>query len=167
MSTMIERTIDIHHDTDGQMVVEMAVTVPVALVVALVVCNLLMFIELTARFDRIVPDVVMACAVSPSGDDAQTGDQSHQIAEALRSAMGDREDLDIEVRAENAWEAAQEDSGTPGFSFAPYLTRYACTFRYHPWPATITIAGIDAQVPLTMPHTRSFVVDRYRSGVLF
>ena len=136
------------------MVVELAVVAPVMLVVALVVWNLLQFMEACSRFDRVAPDVVLALAVSPAGTDAASGDQAHQVAEAIRAAM---DGLDVEVG----------EGTTLGFSFAPHLTRYVCTMRFAPHPASIAIAGVDAGVPARLEHVRTFTVDRYRPGVLF
>ena len=51
----------------GQMCVEMAVLLPVTLVIALAVLNLARYAELCARFDRVALDAVVACGASPSG----------------------------------------------------------------------------------------------------
>ena len=40
-------------EEDGQMVVEMAVVTPVMIVVAVIVLNLMWFLEASARFDRV------------------------------------------------------------------------------------------------------------------
>ena len=146
------------------MVVELAVVAPVMIVVALVVWNLLQFMEACSRFDRVAPDVVLALAVSPAGTDAASGDQAHQVAEAIRAAM-DGLDVDVEVETASAWQAGE--GTTLGFSFAPHLTRYVCTMRFAPHPASIAIAGVDAGVPARLEHVRTFTVDRYRPGVLF
>lgn len=153
-------------DEEGQMVVELAVVTPVMLVVAIVVLNLLFFMEACARFDRVAPDIVMALAVSPSQDDAEAGSQAHRVSEALREAMGGLRGVEVHVEERSAWEAAQEE-GQIGFSFAPHLTRYVCTMSYTPWPSAFTVAGVDAGIPARLEHVRTFTVDRYRSGVLF
>ncbi|MBS5450727.1 MAG: hypothetical protein KHY83_01445 [Coriobacteriia bacterium] len=153
-------------DEEGQMVVELAVVTPVMIVVAIVVLNLLFFMEDCARFDRLVPDIVMALAVAPSGEDVQAGNQAHRVSEALAQAMGDMRGIEVRVEEQNAWDAAQQE-GTLGFSFAPHLTRYVCTMTYTPWPAVLTVAGVEAGIPVRLEHARTFTVDRYRSGVLF
>ena len=148
----------------GQMVVELAVVTPVMIVVALVVYNLMVFLGGCARFDRMVPDVVMALAVSPAGDDAESGDQAHQVAAGLARAM-EGVPVEVTVVAQPAW--SSPEGGGVGFSFAPHLTRYVCTMSYAPWPGSLSIAGVDAGVPGRLVHVRSFTVDRYRSGVVF
>lgn len=148
------------------MVVELAVVTPVMLVVAIVVLNLLFFMEACARFDRLVPDVVMALAVSPSGEQAEAGDQARLVSEELERAMGGLRGVEVRVEEKRGWEVVVEE-GVVGFTFAPHLTRYVCTMSYTPWPAAFTVAGVDAGVPARLEHVRSFAVDRYRSAALF
>lgn len=52
----------------AQATVEMAVVTPVLLVLALIVYNVMVFASAVARFDRVVPDIVLAHAVAPSGE---------------------------------------------------------------------------------------------------
>lgn len=151
----------------GQATVELMVVMPLMIVVALAVVNLMAFMGASARFDRVAPDAVIACAVSPSGADAETGDQSGQIAANIESAMGQMRGVTVEVRSQNAWQGTQEEAGYLGFSFAPNLTRYVCTLHFATWPSSISIAGIEAGLPLVLDHSCSLVVDRYRAGVLF
>lgn len=148
-------------DDEGQMAVELAVVAPVMIVLAIVVLNVMLFVEAAARFDRVVPDVVNAVAVSgPSGQ----GSGEHAVAQALADAMRGLARVEVRVAAQAAWGA---DGEGIGFSFAPHLTRYVCTMVYVPWPASLTVAGVEAGIPFALEHERSFTVDRYRSGVLF
>ena len=124
-------------EDEGQMVVEMAVVTPVILVVAL--------------------------AVAPAGEATDAG-QGRAMAAGLEESMAGIRGVEGSVRAESAWESAGEGVG---FSFAPHLTRYVCTMTYSPWPAGFSVAGVGAGVPFALEHERVFVVDRYRSGVLF
>ena len=48
----------------AQATVEMAVVTPVLLVLALIVYNVMIFASAVARFDRVVPDIVLAHAVA-------------------------------------------------------------------------------------------------------
>ena len=54
-------------EQDGQLAVELAVMVPVCIVVALIVFNLCRFIEACATFDRVAMDAVISQGVSPPG----------------------------------------------------------------------------------------------------
>ncbi|MCH3942361.1 MAG: pilus assembly protein [Atopobiaceae bacterium] len=49
----------------GQMTVELAVVVPVVVVMALVVFDLMRFVALCARFDRVSLDAVVSQGISP------------------------------------------------------------------------------------------------------
>ena len=162
---------DLARDEHGQMVVEMAVVTPVMIVVAVVVANLVSFIAACARFDRVAPDAVMACAVSPAGEAIESGAQEHEVAQAIEGAMRPIARVTVEVTAQTAWEAYEEGRGdndpSVGFSFAPHLTRYVCTLTYRPWPSALSIAGVDAGVPGELRHECAFTIDRYRPGVLF
>lgn len=51
----------------AQATVEMAVVTPVLLVLALIVYNVMIFASAVARFDRVVPDIVLAHAVASEG----------------------------------------------------------------------------------------------------
>lgn len=139
---------------EGQMVVEMAVVTPVMIAMAIVVLNLMWFIEASARFDRVAPDAVLAMAVSPEGGiDGSGGNWA--VCQAI----------EVSVESYSAWELAEPDG--IGFSFAPHLTRYVCTLTYHPWPSGFSVAGFDASIPVELTHQSMLVVDRYRSGVIF
>lgn len=148
---------------EGQMVVEMAVVAPVMIVVAIVVTNLMWFLEATARFDRAVPDAVLVAAVSPSGEQGG-GSGEHAVASAIEKAMGGMGNVKVSVRAETLWDAIGSSSGAV---VAPHLTRYVCILEFAPWPSALTVAGVDAGIPVYLRHERSFVVDRYRAGVVF
>lgn len=52
----------------GQMTVELAVLVPVVIVVALTVFNLMRFVSACSAFDRIAADAVVSQGVSPKGE---------------------------------------------------------------------------------------------------
>lgn len=67
----------------AQATVEMAVVTPVLLVLALIVYNVMVFADAVARFDRVVPDIVLAHAVAPSGE----GDDSSIDASATVQAQ--------------------------------------------------------------------------------
>lgn len=69
------------------MTVELAVLVPPAIVVALIVFNLMGFIDACAVFDQASLDAVLAHGVAPVG--AQTSDTAEaEVAAAIRRALG-------------------------------------------------------------------------------
>lgn len=144
------------------MVVEFAFIAPVMIVVAIICLNLMWFMEAASRFDRLAGDVVVAVAVSPAAGEG--GSQEHAVTQALQEAMSDLRGVTVSVSAKALWD---DVSTGVGFTMAPHLTRYECTMYYTPWPAALSIAGIEAGVPARLEHVKALTVDRYRSGVLF
>ena len=69
------------YEERAQATVEMAVVTPVLLALALIVYNVMVFAGAVARFDRVVPDIVLAHAVAPEGE----GDKSSADARCVSS----------------------------------------------------------------------------------
>lgn len=148
-------------DRSGQMVVELAVVVPVAIVVALVVLNLMGFIEACAAFDQVALDAVVAHGVAPAGEQTQVA-SVEEVRAALTEGLGREDTCEVEVSAEGVSPGASGGS----FVISPLLTRYTCTLYYHPWPRLLRMPGITFEAPLSLRHERQLVVDRYRPGVV-
>ena len=145
----------------GQMTVELAVLVPVVIVVALVVVNLMEFVDACAAFDRLSLDEVIAEGVSPAGEQNMPASVA-AVEDALRAALGRETHCDVEVRAERV--SAGEGEGL--LSVAPLLTRYTCPLVFRPWPRELRLPGISYSAPLELRHERTLVIDRYRPGVV-
>lgn len=148
----------------GQMTVELAAVMPVVIVVALIVANVVRFCCLCATFDRVALDAIVSQGVAPSGD------QSEEVAvgevrSAIEDALGDPS-CAVEVTAEPVG-AQERRAGRVSVSFAASLTRFTCTLRFHPWPASLSICGVSMGDAAQLTHERSLVVDRYRPGVVF
>lgn len=139
--------------------VEMAVVVPVLVVLALIVYNLGVFVSAAARFDRVAPDIVLARAVSPGEDE---GAAAEIVRSALEDAMAGY-DVEIEVSEE-----LEEGDGPVDalISLAAPLRTYRCTLKYAPWPSTFSLAGVEARVPAFLVHERAVTVDVWHSGVV-
>ena len=72
----------------AQATVEMAVVAPVLLALALIVYNVMVFAGAVARFDRVVPDIVLAHAVAPEGEgDESSVDASMRVQSEIQAAM--------------------------------------------------------------------------------
>lgn len=145
----------------GQMTVELAVLVPVVIVVALVVVNLMEFVDACAAFDRLSLDEVIAEGVSPAGEQSMPASIA-AVEGALRAALGRERYCDVEVRAERV----SAGKGESLLSVAPLLTRYTCTLVFLPWPRELRLPGISYSAPLELRHERTLVIDRYRPGVV-
>ena len=128
----------------GQMTLEMAVMVPVVLVVAVVVGNVAWYLNLCSRFDRVAMDMAIAHGVSPTGEqDATSG--AIAIKEAIEEAMG-------------IW------NGFDALSLSPTRMRIVCTMGFKPWPQRLSIGFVETEMPTIAHHSRSVVVDVGQMG---
>lgn len=150
------------HDPGAQATVEMAVVVPVLIVLALIVYNILLFVAAAARFDRVAPDVVIAHAVSPPGPaEALSGGATEEVRRQLEMAM---EGYDVTVDVTCA-----EDGDSPGesiFSLVGAQRTYRCTMHMATWPGPLSIAGVDLGAPVRLSHEREVTIDPWRPGVV-
>lgn len=143
------------------MAVELAVLMPVIIVVGLVVFNLARFVSLCASFDRISLDAVISQGVSSSGN-ATDWVRVDAVEESIGQALDAADVCWVEVKAE------PEDarSQVSALSLAPRFVRVTCTLVFRPWPSTFVMAGVPYDVPIVLRHERSLVVDRSGFGVV-
>lgn len=149
-------------DERGQMAVELAVVIPVAIVVALVVYNLCRFVEACATFDRVAPDAVVAQGVSPAGEQSALS-SAGQVKTCIEQALNMRS---CEVSVAVSGPPDPVSGGGLTFPLSPLLTTYTCTLRYRPWPSGFVMAGVAFRPPVALVHVRTLVVDRFRPGVV-
>ena len=146
----------------AQATVEMAVVTPVLLVLALIVYNVMVFASAVARFDRVVPDIVLAHAVAPEGEgDESSIDASATVQTQILNVM-EGYDLQIEVSSEQG--AATSDGGL--LSLSGTFRTYTCTMHYEPWPSSLSIAGLSLGAPAQFSHERVVTIDPWRPGVV-
>ena len=146
----------------AQATVEMAVVTPVLLVLALIVYNVMIFAGAVARFDRVVPDIVLAHAVAPSGEgDESSIDASATVQAQIQDAM-EGYGLQVEVSSEQG--TAASDGGL--LSLSATFRTYTCTMHYEPWPSSLSIAGLSLGAPAQLSHERTVTIDPWRPGVV-
>ncbi len=143
------------------MTVELAVVTPVVIVVALVVLNLMGFVEACAAFDQVALDAVVAHGVAPSGEQSE-GRAASEVRSAIEELLGREGRCEVEVRAE----AVGMGATSSGLVMSPLLTRYVCTLTYRPWPRLLRMPGVTYEAPLALRHECELVVDRFRPGVV-
>lgn len=134
----------------GQATVELAVVLPVALVVAVIAVNALAFFGTCASFDRVARQTVCALATAPaSGDD--TASLALAVEQALTRQVG--EQGEVQVRAEG---------------LASGLTRFTARIEYAP---TLFGLGMRSEIfGVALPplaHEVDLVVDAYKPGIMF
>ena len=145
---------------DGQMAVELAVILPVVIVVAVTIANIMTFLGYCAAFDRASLDAVIAHGVSPAGMQSNLSSVD-AIESSIEEALGGSAAVSVEVSV-----APISSSSNLLVSLCPHLVRFTCTMRFVPWPRHLSIAGVVVDAPFEIVHTRSLVVDRYRPGVV-
>ena len=160
MSGFGRLSLRIRDTKSGQMAVELACLVPVALVVAVIVFNLVRFVEACAVFDRVALDAVVLQGVSPTGEQSLVSSVD-AVRSSIAESFADMPSCEIEVSAQTL-----DKSEGGSIAVNPLLTRYVCTLTFRPWPYSFSVAGVDAHVPLALTHEKSLVVDRFRSGVV-
>lgn len=134
----------------GQATVELAVALPVVIIVAVIAVNAMLFFSECAAFDRIARDAVRSQATSPAyGQDVE---QSAALIEASIGESFDEPYLASRVVASN---------GGAGH------TTFTATLEFSP---TLFGMGLKSQVfGVRLPHLEhsvSLTVDTYKPGVL-
>ncbi|MDR3307508.1 MAG: pilus assembly protein, partial [Coriobacteriales bacterium] len=150
----------------GQMVVELAVCLPVLLAVFGVVINLMVYFDACARFDRVAAEAVRLHAVSPSSG-YETDERALTVQGEIQDAFVEEEEyISIEVTGE-----ARTDSYVPladsAVMLSPYLETYVCEMCFYP-PFPFSNNGSFFGIEFSgLVHHRFYTVDPYRPGVLF
>ncbi|MCL2882859.1 MAG: hypothetical protein FWF30_00080 [Coriobacteriia bacterium] len=154
-------------DERGQMAVEMAVLMPVLIVVALILFNCLNYLAASARFDRLVEQAVRTQAASPASGSYGMASRADSCEQLLRGAFSDYPDVQVKVEAEAvAWGggSSEDAGGGLAFSLLPKQEAYTCRLTYTPWPFQKAVFGLKL---FQVEHTRRLVIDPYRPGVLW
>ena len=135
----------------GQMTMELVAVLPVAIVVAAITVNALVFFGDCAAFDRIARNAVRVYATSPTYG-VQADQSQALIATAIQAELDGRFER-VEVRYERI-----------GFG----LTRYTATLDYAPNLFGMGVRSSVLGVPLPrLRHATSLAVDTYKPGIFF
>lgn len=132
------------------MTVELAVAMPVLIIVAVIAVNAVTFFGQCAVFDRVAHEAVRVHAASPAYGQGVGGSCS-LIAQDVQAAM-DAPNIETSV-----------SHGAAGLNF----DRYIVTLDYHP---TLFGLGLRSEVfgvalP-TLTHSVTYAVDSYKAGVV-
>lgn len=144
----------------GQMTVELAVVMPVVIVMVAAVVTILRYVACCATFDHVALDAVVAYGTSPSGS-TLSDNACAEVRQAIQDALAS-DACEVQV---SATKAAQD--GQPGhLTINPLLVTYTCTLVYHPLFSSVSVAGATFASPVALTHERTLVIDRYRPGVV-
>ena len=134
----------------GQMTVELAVVLPVLIVVAVIAVNALLFVSECASFDRLFSESVRVNATS-KGYGQSEADAVAATQSMLEGAFA-RANITVEVRVETA-----------GFG----CRKFTGTLRYAPTLFGMGLRDSILGIPLPCAvHSASYVIDPYKPGVL-
>ena len=132
------------------MTVQLAVAMPVLVIVAVIAVNALTFFAECAVFDRVAHEAVRVHAAAPAYGQS-LGQSCALVEQDIRAALG-AENLDVSVTY-----------GSTGFD----CEQFTATLEFHP---TLFGLGLRTEVfGVAMPalsHTTSYVVDVYKPGVV-
>lgn len=153
----------------GQMTVELAVCIPVILALVGISLNVLGYLNVCARFDRIAADAVRSQAASPGyGQEGSTLSAS-RVRDVIESSFlsstgsGFPCEIAVSVKALGFGGESATEGGGISFSMLSRLERYECQLTYKPWP----FSKIVFLQFFELSHTRSYTVDSFNPGVLF
>lgn len=137
-------------DASGQMTIEMAVALPILIVVAAIAVNVMTFFGNCASFDRIAHEAVRIHATAPAyGQDV--GQSCALIEQTVRSQL-DAQNLNVSV-----------EHSTTGVDFG----RYRLVLEYHPTLFGMSLRSSVFGVSLPpLRHEAICVVDEYKPGVI-
>ncbi len=139
----------------GQMSVELAVCLPVILMVMVLAIDMLVFMAECARFDHVVPQQIEAYATSVKGSNATISEIKANILESLESKF-DADYESVSVSQKKGSTLLNDDSR---------VRIYTCTLEMTPWPLAsggITLFGMT--IPTSLTHTCSLAIDPYDVG---
>lgn len=149
----------------GQAAVEMAVVMPVLLAVVGISINLMVFFGDCACFDRVAAEAVRTEAASPGYGHYGSVSRAAEVRAAIESSFSESDHLSFSVSvSESGLGATPADGDGIGLSLLPHNETFTCTMHYRPWGFGDSFFGVKFS---GVPHTRAYVIDPYRPGVLF
>lgn len=147
----------------GQMAVEMVVVLPILLAVLGIMVNLMVYLGDCARFDRVAAEAVRTQAASPGFGEYRSVSRAQDVQALIELSFAGSDYLFFEVTvSESGFGGGPEEAGI-GFSLTPFQETYICSMQYRPWGFGDSFFGIHFS---GIPHTRNYVIDPYRPGVL-
>ena len=146
----------------GQATVELAVSLPVAIVVFVIVVNVMTFLSEASAFDHALPQAVVEVIQSVSIDEA-----GHDLSAHIKSSVEQRMNLSPRFSIQVARSpAAARPAG--GLHLLGDPVEYAGTLTYRPWPGPgpVRVGAVDGGSLFDMKRVRSLSVSAYRPGSL-
>ena len=140
----------------GQATVELAVIIPIVLVVAIIVWQVMEYLVLCARFDRVTEDIIRVYAI-----ESPTARSSSSLCTDLASRIEEMMDTSAHIRVRVAIDV---DAANSIYDLLPTTVTYVCRLEFSPWPGTgrtIDIAGTSTGIIPMFTHTKKLVAGSF------
>ena len=134
------------------MAVELAVVLPVIIVVMVIAIDCLSFVGQCGRFDNLAAQHVLALAVSPGSESYGVSERAADVASALEA--------DFPSSVHTVSVTADEGASTGAVTFT-------CTLSTVPWPLSAGSGSLlGMEIPASLDHDFAICVDCYTPGDL-
>ncbi len=152
--------VGICRDARGQMAVELVVLIPVILIAAGILANLVGYMVECARFDKVSAEAVRVYGVSPGYGEYGKSSADANVEKAINEAFWNRENSEVEVVSTDLglFSGDAHDDGGLVFSLEPRWRRFTCSLKYSP---PFFSSGVFGMLFPTLEYEKSFVVDPY------
>ncbi len=144
----------------GQMAVELVVLIPVILIVAGILANLIGYFGQCARFDKVCAEAVRVYGVSPGyGEYGRSASESN-ITNAIDEAFAALNNTNISVSSTDIGilSGDKHESNNLVFSLEPKFRKFTCSLEYNP---PFFSLGVFGTLFPPLRYEKSFVVDPY------
>jgi hypothetical protein len=149
------------------MTVELAVCIPVIIVVAAIAINVMVYLNVCARFDRIAAEAVRTQAASPGYGEYGASARVGKVKGAIEGAFSNESvagNLSFNVAVEQGGADAARGNEGGAFSMSPRLETYICKVKYRPWGFLGNVFGMVDFMAVT--HESYYTIDPFKPGVL-
>ncbi|MDR0500961.1 MAG: hypothetical protein LBG97_06960 [Coriobacteriales bacterium] len=147
---------------EGQMAVELAVCIPVIIMVAMLMINVLSYLDACARFDRIAPDAVRIQATSSGYGGYGRLEKASRVQEVIAKSFADADNVCISVYATQT-NGTNDNDNNSVLSLLPELESYTCRLQFEPLGASASFFGMHF---FSITHERTYTIDPFKPGVV-
>lgn len=148
-------------DDRGELLVELAIAIPIMVIIGLITINLMQFIGQCAKFDRATGDLVRYAVLNPQDNgNAATG----LLAKSMGYEGNDPNSNHVSVQV-------RDYDGPAGSVVGHYLKTVDATLYFKPWPALDAVYFENTPFRFQLPgqfmqHKQRYVVDAFKPGIL-
>ena len=143
-------------DDKGQMTVEMAVMLPVVIVVVFIVFSLMLYLNSCTQFDSAATQAVLVISAQ-SNKRLHIGRDEACIKNYINQAMKSNKRIEVEVESRKLKRI--DDKGFR-LGIGNTLVEYKCTMKFYPSIKSFTMAFMRFDAPVYLTHEKVLVAPR-------